>query len=305
MQKLIAKLSAQKNLSMRENAPMAEYTSFQIGGPADLFIEPETKEALIGSYRILAEEGITPLIIGAGSNLLVADGGIRGVVIRLAKPLNQVSVEGEYITAEAGISLARLAAEALSFSLSGLEFASGIPGSLGGAVFMNAGAYGGEMKDVIVETEYLAKDGNVSAVSGDAHDFGYRHSIFSEKGGIVLASKMKLARGNSDEIRATMLELNTRRKDKQPLNFPSAGSFFKRPEGHFAGKLIEDAGLKGTTIGGAQISEKHAGFVINTGGATAKDVCRLMDYVKEKVFEKYGIILEPEVRMLGDFSDSL
>ncbi len=305
MQKLIAALGTQKDITIRENALMREYTSFQIGGPADLLIEPATKEALIGSYRILAEEGITPLVIGAGSNLLVADCGIRGVVIHLAKPLNRITVEGEYITAEAGVSLAKLATEALSAGLSGLEFASGIPGSLGGAVFMNAGAYGGEMKDVVIETEYLTKDGTVATVTGEAHNFSYRHSFFSETGGIVLTSKMRLAPKNPDEIRATMLELNARRKDKQPLNFPSAGSFFKRPEGHFAGKLIEDAGLKGTTFGGAQISEKHAGFVINTGGATAKDVCRLMTFVKEKVFEKYGVTLEPEVRMIGDFSDTL
>ncbi len=305
MQKLIAKLREQKNLTMRQNAPMAEYTSFQIGGPADLLLEPATKEALISCYRILAEEGITPLILGAGSNILVSDSGIRGAVIRLAKPLNQVKVEGEYITAEAGVSLAKLAAEALSASLSGLEFASGIPGSLGGAVFMNAGAYGGEMKDVVVETEYLAKDGNVATVTGEAHNFSYRHSFFSETGGIVLSSRMKLTPGKQEDIRALMLDLNARRKDKQPLSFPSAGSFFKRPEGHFAGKLIEDAGLKGTTFGGAQISEKHAGFVINTGEATAKDVCDLMNFVKKTVLEKYGVTLEPEVRMIGDFSDTL
>ncbi len=305
MQKLIAKLSEQKNLTMQQNAPMAEYTSFQIGGPADLLLEPATKEALISCYRILTEEGITPLIIGAGSNLLVSDSGIRGVVIRLTKPLNQVKVEGEYITAEAGVSLAKLAAEALAASLSGLEFASGIPGSLGGAVFMNAGAYGGEMKDVVIETECLAKDGTVATVLGSDHDFGYRHSIFSEKGGIVLSARMKLTPGKPEDIRSLMLELNARRKDKQPLSFPSAGSFFKRPEGYFAGKLIEDAGLKGTRFGGAQISEKHAGFVINTGGATAKDVCDLMNFVKKTIREKNGITLEPEVRMIGDFSDTL
>ena len=245
MQKLIAKLSTQKDITIRENAPMCEYTSFQIGGPADLLIEPATKDALENCCRFLAEEGITPLVIGAGSNLLVADSGIRGVVLHLAKPLNRISVEGEYITAEAGVSLAKLAAEALSASLSGLEFASGIPGSLGGAVFMNAGAYGGEMKDVVIETEYLTKDGTLATVRGEDHNFSYRHSIFSEEGGIVLSSRMKLTPGNPEDIRALMLELNTKRKDKQPLSFPSAGSFFKRPEGHFAGKLIEEAGSCG------------------------------------------------------------
>lgn len=302
MQKLIAKLNTQKDITIRENAPMCEYTSFHIGGPADLLIEPATKEALVSCCQILAEEEVKPLVIGAGSNLLVSDSGIRGVVIHMAKPMSRITVEGECITAEAGVSLAKLAAEALSASLSGLEFASGIPGSLGGAVFMNAGAYGGEMKDVVVETEYLTKDGKVKVVTGDAHNFSYRKSFFSETGSIVLSSRMKLTPGNPEEIRALMLELNTRRKDKQPLNFPSAGSFFKRPEGHFAGKLIEDAGLKGKSFGGAQISEKHAGFVINTGGATAKNVCELMDFVKKAVYEKYGVTLEPEVRMLGDFS---
>lgn len=302
MQKLIAKLNTQKDITIRENAPMCEYTSFHIGGPADLLIEPASKEALISCCQILNEAGITPLVIGAGSNLLVSDSGIRGVVIHMAKPMSRITIEGEYITAEAGVSLAKLAAEALSASLSGLEFASGIPGSLGGAVFMNAGAYGGEMKDVVIETEYLTKDGTVETITGDAHNFSYRKSFFSETGSIVLSSRMKLTPGNPEEIRALMLELNTRRKDKQPLNFPSAGSFFKRPEGHFAGKLIEDAGLKGKSFGGAQISEKHAGFVINTGGATAKDVCELMDFVKKAVYEKYGVTLEPEVRMLGDFS---
>lgn len=301
MQKLIATLGTQKDITIRENAPMREYTSFQIGGPADLLIEPATKDALVSCCRLLKDAGITPLVIGAGSNLLVADSGIRGVVLHLAKPLNRITTEGEYITAEAGVSLAKLASEALNTSLSGLEFASGIPGSLGGAVFMNAGAYGGEMKDVVVETEYLTKDGTVKTIKGEAHNFSYRHSFFSETGGIVLSTRMKLTPGKPEDIRALMLELNTRRKDKQPLNFPSAGSFFKRPEGHFAGKLIEDAGLKGARFGGAQISEKHAGFVINAGNATAKDVCDLMDFVKKTVYEKYGVTLEPEVRMLGDF----
>jgi len=303
MENLIAKLSEQKGITLRQNAPMREYTTFQIGGPARLLIEPESVDALVSCYRILAENAVVPLVIGAGSNLLVSDKGIPGVVIRLAKSMSRIEIDGEYITAEAGVSLARLATEALSAGLSGLEFAGGIPGSLGGAVFMNAGAYGGEMKDVIVETTYLSKDGTVATVSGEEHAFGYRHSFFSEKGGIVLSARMKLTPKNPEEIRAAMKELSTRRRDKQPLNFPSAGSFFKRPEGHFAGKLIEDAGLKGTTFGGAQISEKHAGFVINTGGATAKDVCRLMDFVTEKVQTLYGVTLEPEVRMLGDFSE--
>ena len=301
MQKLIQTLKSTGAIVI-ENAPMSEYTSFEIGGPADLLIEPGSKESLAFCFKALKEAGIKPTIIGAGSNLLVSDQGIRGAVIRLGKAMSRVTVNENTITAEAGVSLARLANEALSAGLSGLEFASGIPGTLGGAVFMNAGAYGGEMKDVVEETEYLTKDGTLATVSGEEHAFGYRHSFFSENGGIVLGSKMILSPKDPEEIRATMLDFNTRRKEKQPLSFPSAGSFFKRPEGHFAGKLIEDAGLKGTTVGGAQISEKHAGFVINIGNATAQDVCNLMKLVREKILSETGVTLEPEVRMLGDFS---
>ncbi len=298
---MLSVLKERKDINITENAVMAPYTTFQIGGPADVLIEPATKEAFIEAYKILKESGVPVTVIGAGSNLLISDKGIRGAVIRLTKPFSKVEQDGNVLTAETGVSLAKLAAKALSSGLSGLEFASGIPGSLGGAVFMNAGAYGGEMKDVVVETEYLAAGGSVKTVCGEAHQFDYRKSIFSLEGGIVLASKLQLTPGNPETIRATMQELNGRRRDKQPLNYPSAGSFFKRPVGHFAGKLVEDAGLKGTTFGGAQISEKHAGFVINLGGATAEDVCKLMDYVKTKVFEQFGVTLEPEVRMLGEF----
>ncbi len=302
MEKLASKLKAHSGLTVTENAPMSDYTSFRIGGPADLLVEPDSVDALLFCCKTLKAEGVSPVIIGAGSNLLVADSGIRGVVIHFGKAMSRITTEGNIITAEAGVSLARLANEALSAGLTGLEFASGIPGSLGGAVFMNAGAYGGEMKDVVFETDYLTKDGEVATVTGKEHKFSYRHSVFCENDGIVLRSRMKLAQGDPETIRATMQELNTRRKDKQPLSYPSAGSFFKRPEGHFAGKLIEDAGLKGLSVGGAQISEKHAGFLINTGDATAQDVCLLMELVKEKVFALYGVTLEPEVRMIGDFT---
>lgn len=298
---MLSKLKVRTDINITEHAIMAPYTSFQIGGPADFLIEPETKEAFIEAYRELKGAGLPITVIGAGSNLLVSDKGIRGAVIRLAKPFSKVERQGEMLIAEAGISLAKLASVALSAGLSGLEFASGIPGSLGGAVFMNAGAYGGEMKDVVMETEYLSVDGSIKTVCGEEHLFDYRKSVFSLEGGIVLEAKLQLFSAEPETIRATMQDLNGRRRDKQPLNFPSAGSFFKRPAGHFAGKLVEDAGLKGTTIGGAQISEKHAGFMINIGGATAEDVCKLMDYVKTKVFEQFGVTLEPEVRMLGEF----
>ncbi len=301
LQTVASRLSEQPNVTIQQNSPMKDYTSFQVGGPADLLVCPETVEALVACRRILKEENVPVTVIGAGSNLLVSDTGIRGAVLRLSKPFSNITVEGTTLTAEAGVSLARLANEALAHSLTGLEFASGIPGTLGGAVFMNAGAYGGEMKDVVVETTYLDAEGNLCTVSGDAHGFDYRKSIFCGTENIVLSSRLELTQGNPEEIRATMLDLNGRRKDKQPLNFPSAGSTFKRPAGYFAGKLIEDAGLKGFSVGGAQVSEKHAGFVINKGGATASDIYKLMQEVSRIVFEKFGVTLEPEVRMLGEF----
>ncbi len=302
METLIAKLKTQNDITLRKDAPMCEYTSFQIGGPADLLVQPETTQALVNCCRIFKEEGIRPQIIGSGSNLLVSDRGIRGVVLRLAKPFSKVEIKGCEIIAEAGISLAPLAVKAQNAGLSGLEFASGIPGTLGGAIFMNAGAYGGEMKQIVMETEFLDEDGTIKTLSGDDHAFGYRKSAFSGTNRIILRSRLRLTPGDPEVIRETMRDLNSRRKEKQPLSFPSAGSFFKRPEGYFAGKLVEDAGLKGASIGGAQISEKHAGFMINTGGATAKDVCDLMTFVQKTVQEKFGIALEPEVRFMGDFS---
>ncbi|MBR6729079.1 MAG: UDP-N-acetylmuramate dehydrogenase, partial [Clostridia bacterium] len=234
--------------------------------------------------------------------LLVADAGIRGAVVRLSPPFSQVTQEGNTLIAEAGISLAALAAAALKAGLSGLEFASGIPGTLGGALYMNAGAYGGEMKQVVTETDYMEKNGTLGTLKGEEHAFSYRKSAFINTGRVILRARLLLEPAAQESIRSTMLELNARRKEKQPLNFPSAGSFFKRPTGHFAGALIETAGLKGLTVGGARISEKHAGFMINTGGATAKDVCTLVEQVKRRVFEQFGVTLEPEVQFIGDFS---
>ncbi len=302
MDTLVAKLNSLSDITLRKNAPMCEYTSFQIGGPADLLVQPETMESLTACCRILQEEGIRPEVIGSGSNLLVSDRGIRGVVLRLAKPFNKVEIRGHELVAEAGISLALLAVKAQNAGLSGLEFASGIPGTLGGAIFMNAGAYGGEMKQVVMETEFLDEDGSIKTVVGKEHKFSYRKSVFTGTNCVILRSRLQLIPGDPERIFETMRDLNGRRKEKQPLNFPSAGSFFKRPEGYFAGKLVEDAGLKGVSVGGAQISEKHAGFMINTGGATAKDVCDLMAYVQKVVFETSGVTLEPEIRFMGDFS---
>ncbi|MBR5236382.1 MAG: UDP-N-acetylmuramate dehydrogenase [Clostridia bacterium] len=299
--KLLSELQNIPHISYKEHAPMKDYTSFQIGGPADVLIQPENIDAFLACRKILQKTHIPCHIIGAGSNLLVGDKGVRGAVIRLSKPFNTITREGNNLIADAGVSLARLAAFALEAGLSGLEFASGIPGTLGGAVYMNAGAYGGEMKDVVTETLYVDAAGNLLSLKGNAHEFGYRKSFFSWQDAVILRSTITLTPSDPEQIRATMQDLNNRRREKQPLTYPSAGSTFKRPEGHFAGQLIEEAGLKGFSVGGACVSEKHAGFVVNTGNATAKDVRTLMELITQKVQEKFGVTLEPEVRFLGEF----
>lgn len=279
---------------------LKEHTSFKIGGSAELYVCPNNLMELITVLNILKENGVPYFLLGAGSNLLIGDGGVRGAVIKLGEGFDYAHAKGDYILAGAGVSLAKLSAEAKNAELTGLEFASGIPGSLGGAIFMNAGAYGGEMKDVIKEVSYIDNDGSVKTVSGAECDFGYRKSMFSDGGKIIISAKLTLNKGNKEEIITAMRDLNARRKEKQPLEYPSAGSTFKRPEGHFAGALIEEAGLKGYTVGGAQVSEKHAGFVINKGGATAKDVMDLIAYVQKTVLEKSGVELEPEVKIIGE-----
>ena len=279
--------------------PMSAHTTFRIGGPADYYVEPtfeEVKELLL----FLKKENIPYTLIGNGSNLLVSDEGIEGVVVSFGKEMSEVSCEKEVVRAKAGILLSRLASFAASKSLSGLEFASGIPGTLGGAITMNAGAYGGEMKDVVQSVTVLSGD-EMKEYSGEEMDFSYRHSRVLDEDLIVLEVTMKLQSGREEEILSSMKELNKKRVEKQPLNFPSAGSTFKRPEGYFAAKLIEDAGLKGYTVGGAKVSEKHSGFVINFDHATAKDVCTLMQDVQRIVKEKFDVSLEPEVRMIGRF----
>ena len=282
------------------NVSLKEYTSFKIGGTADLFVVPNNLMELINVLDILKENNVEYFLLGAGSNLLISDKGIRGAVIKLGDGFDYAHAKNGYILAGAGVSLAKLSACAKEAELKGLEFASGIPGSLGGALFMNAGAYGGEMKDVVTEVSYIDKDGTVKTASCSECDFGYRKSIFSSGDKIIISAKITLEKGSREEILQKMRELNAKRKEKQPLEYPSAGSTFKRPEGHFAGALIEEAGLKGHTIGGAQVSEKHAGFVINTGDATAEDVCELIEYVKKEVFKKSGVELEPEVRITGE-----
>ena len=275
------------------NDPMSKHTTFKTGGNADFLVIPQNKEEMINLLKL----DVYKTVIGNGSNLLVKDGGIRGLVIKTTG-LKNFRVEGEFIIAESGILLSKLSNIAKDNSLTGFEFACGIPGTLGGAVMMNASAYGGETGNVVIETEYADLDGNVFKTTN--HEFGYRKSIFMEKSYIILESKLKLAKGDKVEIENKMKELMMSRNTKQPVNKPSAGSTFKRPEGYYAGKLIEDAGLKGHKIGGAKVSDLHAGFIINDGDATSKDILELIKYVQDKVKNEFGVDLEPEVRIIGE-----
>ena len=299
MQEFLSKAQAILGEHLHTAFPMSQCTTFKIGGPAQFFAEPQNKEMLVSLFLLCKEHKVPFTIIGAGSNLLVSDNGIDGVVCRLSGDFDNVSISGTTVSAGAAISLAKLSKASLREGLSGLEFASGIPGSLGGAVYMNAGAYDGEMKDVVTETEYMDENGEIHIVSGNAHEFSYRHSVFSGKNDVILSVKMNLTPKDPAEISEKMRDLNARRKEKQPLDKPSAGSTFKRPEGYFAAKLIEDAGLKGFSVGDACVSEKHAGFVVNNGSATCEDVCALMAAVQKEVKEKFGVILEPEVKRIG------
>ena len=282
------------------DAPMSRYTTFRVGGNADALFFPKDESELALAFKIAKENGIPVTVIGNGSNMLVKDGGIAGLVIRLGDEFSGITVTGTRVTALAGDSLTRVAMKAYENGLTGFEFASGIPGSVGGGMAMNAGAYGGELKNVTVSARLMAPEtGEVTEYSVDELHMGYRTTLALTKGLIVTEAVFELTAGDKETIKATMDELNKRRRDKQPLTYPSAGSTFKRPEGHFAGALIEGAGLKGLTVGGAQVSEKHAGFIINTGSATAKDILNLIDLVKQRVFENSGVMLEPEVRILG------
>lgn len=284
------------HLELRQQEPMSRYTTFQVGGPAALMALPADAAQLEAAARAARDEGVEPLFVGNGSNLLVDDGGIDGFVIRTAPRVSQLSVRGDTLEAGAGISLARLAVEAANRGLTGLEFAHGIPGSLGGAAVMNAGAYGGEMCQVICRVRALDGQGQIQELDTAACEFSYRHSKFSQGGWLVLSAQVRLEPGDPQSIRGRMEELMAKRRAKQPLEYPSAGSTFKRPEGHFAAALIEGCGLKGLAVGGAQVSAKHAGFVINTGGATCRDILELMDQIRERVFRETGVTLEPEVR---------
>lgn len=278
--------------------PMSRHTTFKIGGKADVLVMPESEEEILSCLKYAKEKNIPCYVIGNGSNLLVSDKGIRGIVLQIFKNFSKVEVDGEIIIAQSGALLSKVAAVAAKNSLTGLEFASGIPGSIGGGVYMNAGAYGGEMRDVVVESRYIDGDFNIKVMK--EHNFSYRHSIYQETGGIVLSVKMQLKKGNSESIYAEMGRLSDARISKQPTTMPSAGSAFKRPEGYFAAKLIDDCDLRGYSIGGAQVSEKHTGFVVNTGNATCSDVKMLLNHVKEIVFEKTGVLLQPEIKFIGE-----
>lgn len=280
--------------------PMSRHTTFRVGGPADFFVTPKAKEEVRDVIRICKEAGMPYYIIGNGSNLLVSDAGYRGVVVQIYKEMNEVKVEGDLVKAQAGALLSGIAAKALGAELSGFEFASGIPGTIGGACVMNAGAYGGEMKDVLESVTVLTGEGKIIELGRNELELGYRTSVIAKKGYIVLGAVLKLERGDGEKIKTYMDELKEKRVTKQPLEYPSAGSTFKRPEGYFAGKLIEDAGLRGFQVGGAQVSEKHCGFVINRDHATAADIMELMKQVQIRVKENSGVDLEPEVKRLGD-----
>lgn len=281
--------------------PMKRHTTFRIGGPADFFLLPSTVDEVRGILEICREEELPYFILGNGSNLLVSDKGYRGVIIQLYRNFSNISVEGNEICASSGALLSQISAAARNASLTGFEFAGGIPGTLGGAVFMNAGAYGGELKDVLKEAVVMTEQGEILTLPVEKLDMGYRTSRIKKAGYLVLEARLVLEQGDMDKIRDITKDLTEKRVSKQPLEYPSAGSTFKRPEGYFAGKLIMDAGLRGYQVGDAQVSEKHCGFVINRGNATAADVLTLIENVREKVQEQFGVTLEPEVKFLGEF----
>lgn len=282
--------------------PLGRHTTFRVGGPADFYLMPRV-EQISAVMDILARRGVERMVIGNGSNLLVSDNGIRGAVVEIGKQMAEISVDGETARAQAGALLAQAAQAAYHNGLSGLEFAAGIPGSVGGAMVMNAGAYGGEMKDIVTKVKVLAEDGSVKELSNKEMDFAYRKSCILEKGYLVLEAEFSLKRQEKGQIKEQMELFRKRRVSKQPLEFPSAGSTFKRPEGYFAGKLIMDAGLAGYAVGGAKVSEKHCGFVVNAGGASAADVLAVIRHAQRTVKERFGVELQTEVKLAGEFKE--
>ncbi len=283
-----------------EQEPLRNHTTFRIGGPAKYYAVPTSVEEIREAISFAGEKEIPYMTIGRGSNILFADEGYPGVIIEIGKGMEQIHISDTgSVVAQAGVSLSALASAVARESWSGLEFAGGIPGTLGGGVTMNAGAYGGEIKDCILSAKVMDTEGNLLTLDKEQLQLSYRSSIVQKQSYLVLEATFQLEKGDKETILETMKDFNGRRRDKQPLEYPSAGSTFKRPEGYFAGKLIEDAGLRGYRVGDAQVSEKHCGFVINRGNATAKDVCQLMEDVQAKVYETFGVMLEPEVRMIG------
>ena len=287
--------------NVHTDEPMSRHTTFRIGGNADYFVKPGNADEVAAVIVVCREYNIPYFILGNGSNLLVSDDGYRGMIINIMDNMDSVTVDGRIITAQAGAMLVRVSVMARDNALTGLEFASGIPGTIGGAVYMNAGAYGGEMKNVVKTVRAIDEYGRIYELDSEKMDFSYRHSIVEERKLIVLEVTLELEHGSREAIDDRMKELAEARRSKQPLEYPSAGSTFKRPEGYFAGKLIMDAGLRGYSVGGAQVAEKHCGFIINKGGATASDVVELIRDVQHDVDDKFGVTLEPEVKMLGEF----
>ena len=279
--------------------PMREHTTFKVGGPADLYVIPEDFDEVRDVLRACDEAGVERFVLGRGSDLLVSDDGYRGVIVAVADGLVGVSVDGTEMTCQAGVDLREASEMACELGLTGLEFACGIPGSVGGACFMNAGAYGGCVADVLKCVRVVMPDGSIDVVDAADLDLGYRRSRVASDGMVVLSATFDLQKGDPEKIRATMDDLTRQREEKQPLELPSAGSTFKRPEGYFAGKLIMDAGLQGFQVGGAAVSKKHAGFVVNVGGATAADVHAVIEHVQDEVERQFGVRLQPEVRFLG------
>lgn len=293
----LQKFVPRENIRLQE--PMAGHTTFRIGGPADCFVELENEEQLKKLRRYLQMTGVSFFVLGNGSNLLVSDSGYKGIVLQIGPKMSSVTVEGNRIVAQAGATLVQVARTAMEHGLSGLEFASGIPGTVGGGVVMNAGAYGGEMRQVVTQVNVVSRDGELMELDNETMEFGYRTSVIRESSFIVTEVTFRLEPGDRDVIKAKMEELSAGRREKQPLEYPSAGSTFKRPEGHFAGQLIMEAGFRGFQIGGARVSEKHCGFVVNVGNATARDVQEVIARIQLRVEEQFGVKLEPEIIFLG------
>lgn len=300
MEELKQQLAQMQGLEVRYGEPMRSHTTFRIGGPADVMVLPSSAQQAAQALRAAQAAQVPVTVVGNGSDLLVRDGGIRGMVLKLGENLAEKKAEGNLLTFGAGLTLARAAMFAASQGLTGMEFAHGIPGSVGGAVFMNAGAYDGEMKHIVRRTWYLDESLELQVLEGEEHAFAYRDSVFQHYPWLIVATQVELQPGDPAAIAAKMEDLMARRKEKQPLEWPSAGSTFKRPVGYFAGKLIEDAGLRGYRVGGAMVSEKHCGFVVSDGTATCADVLGVITHVQRTVKEKFGVSLECEVRIIGE-----